>query len=55
MNILNSITYTQANREDTIQVNRSARLTIAGAQRILRKMGYTNAIVSRVDTLIDKR
>ncbi len=61
MKIINSITYTQydsairVGRESTIQLTRSIKLSERGAHNILHKLGYTDAIVTRIETMIDER
>ena len=66
MNILNVVTYSalsiDGNRcEATYNFNRSKKLTVIGAQRVLRKnfraakQAHGNLIVSRVETFVDAR
>jgi hypothetical protein len=66
MNILNVVTYSalsiDGNRhEATFNFNRSKKLTVIGAQRVLRKnfraakQAHGSLIVSRVETFVDSR
>lgn len=59
--VINVVTYTQyddqakVHREASTQIVRNRRLTTRGAQRILRSIGYAEAIVVRIESLIDNR
>ena len=66
MNILNVITYSARSidgksYEATYNFNRSKKLTVIGAQRVLRKnfraakQAHGNLIVTRVETFVDAR
>lgn len=54
MKIINVVTYTSECRESTIQIIRTKKLTIRGAQRIIRRTAPL-AFVTKIETLIDKR
>jgi hypothetical protein len=66
MNILNVVTYSALSidgkrYEATHNFNRSKKLTVIGAQRVLRKnfraakQAHGNLIVTRVETFVDAR
>ena len=66
MNILNVVTYSARSidgksYEATFNFNRSRKLTVIGAQRLVRKafraakQAHGNLIVTRVESLVDAR